>query len=285
MRQFTAADDTELHASIAGGRKTMGYYLGYALSLFGRPQDRLSHVLVSEPFEATWEFFYPTPYSHIIEVRDRGLVDTAEARVSLAEIPFVSLRHGLPKGLLDGEVGFADAVRAATAGIGRPSLVIDYGGRRLLAGGRQIALPPRELAFIGWFARRLLDGVPPPPCPLQEHPEPAFGAEYLREYRAVVGAMGDDERTAARLADGMDGAFFSEVKSCVNRRLRNALGLARHHYQISELPAPAPTRGPRRYGLRLVPGDVRFAGGGAGASLQPALPRTVRQPADTAEPV
>ncbi|MBP8198387.1 MAG: TIGR02584 family CRISPR-associated protein, partial [Chromatiaceae bacterium] len=51
LRTLTADPDAALHVSIAGGRKTMGYYLGYALSLFARPQDRLSHVLVSAPFE------------------------------------------------------------------------------------------------------------------------------------------------------------------------------------------------------------------------------------------
>ena len=30
----------------------MGFYLGYALSLYGRTQDRLSHVLVSSPYES-----------------------------------------------------------------------------------------------------------------------------------------------------------------------------------------------------------------------------------------
>jgi len=56
VRQLTGDEHSELHVSIAGGRKTMGYYLGYALSLFGRAQDRLSHVLVSEPFENNREF-------------------------------------------------------------------------------------------------------------------------------------------------------------------------------------------------------------------------------------
>jgi CRISPR-associated protein (TIGR02584 family) len=57
VRTFSADPDSALHVSIAGGRKTMGFYVGYALSLFGRPQDRLSHVLVSEPFESSMEFF------------------------------------------------------------------------------------------------------------------------------------------------------------------------------------------------------------------------------------
>jgi len=34
----------KISASIAGGRKTMGYLMGFAMSLFGRPQDRLTHV-------------------------------------------------------------------------------------------------------------------------------------------------------------------------------------------------------------------------------------------------
>jgi CRISPR-associated protein (TIGR02584 family) len=52
VRALSADPDCALHVSIAGGRKTMGYYAGYALSLFGRRQDRLSPGLVSEPFES-----------------------------------------------------------------------------------------------------------------------------------------------------------------------------------------------------------------------------------------
>jgi CRISPR-associated protein (TIGR02584 family) len=49
-----------LHVSIAGGRKTMGFYAGYALSLYGRAQDRMSHVLVDEKFEKGINFYYPS---------------------------------------------------------------------------------------------------------------------------------------------------------------------------------------------------------------------------------
>ena len=37
IRKLCADENTELHVSIAGGRKSMGFYIGYALSLFGRP--------------------------------------------------------------------------------------------------------------------------------------------------------------------------------------------------------------------------------------------------------
>ncbi|NCN43123.1 MAG: TIGR02584 family CRISPR-associated protein [Piscirickettsiaceae bacterium CG_4_9_14_3_um_filter_43_564] len=46
IRDFTSDPHVDLHVSIAGGRKTMGFYAGYALSMFGRDQDQLSHVLV-----------------------------------------------------------------------------------------------------------------------------------------------------------------------------------------------------------------------------------------------
>ena len=65
VRQITADPAASLHVSIAGGRKTMGFYAGYALSLFGRAQDQLSHVLVSPSFELLKEFSIrvPTPRS------------------------------------------------------------------------------------------------------------------------------------------------------------------------------------------------------------------------------
>ena len=64
VRDFTADEaDTTLHVSLAGGRKTMAYYLGNALTLFGRPQDRLSHVLVPPPYETNRAFFYPASKS------------------------------------------------------------------------------------------------------------------------------------------------------------------------------------------------------------------------------
>ncbi len=40
----------------------MGLFLGIAFQLFARPQDRLSHVLVSPPdLEGHPEFYYPPP--------------------------------------------------------------------------------------------------------------------------------------------------------------------------------------------------------------------------------
>lgn len=57
IRDLTSEPETRLHCSIAGGRKTMSFYMGAALQLFGRPWDRLYHVLVSPEFESNPHFF------------------------------------------------------------------------------------------------------------------------------------------------------------------------------------------------------------------------------------
>jgi len=257
VREFTADPHCALHVSIAGGRKTMGFYLGYALSLYGRPQDRLSHVLVSEPFENSLDFFYPTPYNRTLETRDGRLADTAMAEVTLAEIPFVSLRHGLPQALLTGHASFSDTVAAAQAALAPPSLTLDLVARQIQAAGKTISLPPAELALLAAFARRVLLGRPPMPAPAKGVGDEEWAAIYLREYHAIVGPMGDADATERVLRKGMDGEYFSERKSKLNRRLKDSLGPAAAGYAIQNVG----TKKAGKYQLCLPPDRVRFVSG------------------------
>jgi CRISPR-associated protein (TIGR02584 family) len=259
VREFSSDPDCALHVSIAGGRKTMGFYLGYALSLYGRPQDRLSHVLVSEPFENSIEFFYPTPYSRVLQTRDGKLADTAMAEITLAEIPFVSLRHGLPQKLLSGHASFNETVIAAQAALAPPELYIDLAARSIRAGGQTIVLPPAELALLAVFARRAIAGDPALAAPPKGGADAAWATRFLRDYRAIVGHMADiDSTEAAFLATaskefGMEGDYFSQRKSKLEKRLKAALGPAARHYCIDD----GGTR-PRRYALPLSRDAVRF---------------------------
>ena len=253
VREFSADPDSALHVSIAGGRKTMGFYLGYALSLYGRPQDRLSHVLVSEPFENSIDFFYPTPYSRVLQTRDGRLADTAMAEVTLAEIPFVSLRHGLPQALLSGHASFSETVAAAQAALAPPELVIDLANRQIRASGRVIDLPPAELALLAVFARLALAGDSPLPAPTKGVPDKAWAQRYLREYRAITGIMSGTDATERALEGGMDGDYFSQRKSKLERRMKAALGPAASLYRIE--------RGNQRIGkycLALPAESIRF---------------------------
>lgn len=253
VRALTADPDTELHVSIAGGRKTMGFFLGYALSLFGRPQDRLSHVLVSEPFENSWAFFYPTPYENIIETAGKKLIDTQSARLSLAEIPFVSLRHGLPTALLDGSARFDATVAAAQASLGPARLLIDLATRQVQAAGHRFRLPPAALALLAVFARRAATNEAALAAPLKDVPDPAWAERYLHELRAIVGPLGDIGSAEHALRAGMDGSYFSFQLSKLRSAIRRALGPAAEPYLIDD-----GGRKPRRYRLALAPEAVQL---------------------------
>jgi CRISPR-associated protein (TIGR02584 family) len=252
VRRLTADDSTALHVSMAGGRKTLGFFAGYALSLWGRPQDRLSHVLVSEPFESSWEFFYPTPYERVIAVGG-GVADCARAQVTLADIPFVRLRSGLPPALLQGQASFAQAVAAAQGHVGPPRLALHLRAQRIVAHGRPLKLAPADLAFLAWFARRAVAGESALPCPKDGVPEPSYAAAYLAEYGRIVGLAGDDERTRRRYRHGMCKTDFEERKSKLKSVLQAALGAAAAPYLIQDV-----GRQPKCYRLALAPQAIEF---------------------------
>jgi len=253
VRRFTAQAQTQLHVSLAGGRKTLGFFAGYALSLWGRDGDRLTHVLVSDPYESSWDFFYPTPYERIIATRSNTLVDCAQAEVTLAEIPFVRLRHGLPSALLIGQAGFSQAVAAAQANLGPPRLLLDLGARVTEAAGQRIDLAPADLAFLAWFARQAAAGRPGLACPKDGAPLSDYAAAYLNEYRQVRGVLGDDGRSAARYRDGMSKSDFLERKAKLNQALRHALGAAAGPYLLI-----GEGRAPMRYRLVLPASALCF---------------------------
>jgi CRISPR-associated protein (TIGR02584 family) len=254
LRQLTTTPDTELHVSIAGGRKTMGFYLGYALTLFGRAQDHLSHVLVSDPFESCWDFFYPTPYSRVIQTKDQNLADARDGKVTLAEIPFVSLRHGMPDNILQGSVSFVGAVEVVKRTLAPPELVIDPWNRQIQAAGELIQLEPTTLSLLSVFARRRLNGLPPLPAPNKETPDMEWAQRFMNEYELIKGDWPDSEATRRSLEKGMDGSYFSSCKSKLHKRMKNALGpAAANDYLIND----GDVR-PRRYSLMLEPSSIHY---------------------------
>lgn len=156
VTRLTSVEDSELHVSIAGGRKTMGFLAGYTLSLLGRGQDRLSHVLVSEGFESLPSFFYPTPYSRIIHTHppENRPLDTKDADVNLADIPFVRLRTYLKNNISQKEPGYARLVSSVQEGLGGLHVEIDMDNRFIRAAGQVVKLPPTYCALYALLAKR-----------------------------------------------------------------------------------------------------------------------------------
>jgi len=252
VRTLTGDDQASLHVSIAGGRKSMGFFLGYALSLFGRPQDRLSHVLVSSPFESHHDFYYPSPETRVLQTPKQTL-DAKNAKVWLGDIPFVRMRDGLPEGLLTGESRFPELVLAAQRSLAAPSLVIDLTeqGATIRAGEVIIEMPPADAAFYLLLVRAATEGRT-----LRwtdEDVAPAYLCEYARFARDSVRYDEAKKRLADK--DTLLDNWFEERKAKCNAALRRALGKSgARAYEIERFGA----RGASRSGLGLPAESIRI---------------------------
>lgn len=228
LRALTEDEATELHVSIAGGRKTMGYYLGYALSLYGRPQDRLSHVLVSEPYETNREFYYPTPYDHAIHSKrgDKEItVDARNARVDLANIPFVRLRTGLPESLRKGKSSFSRVVTTANRGLQAPHLVLKVETRQAWADEELLDLGPTQFAVLYWLAERVRQGEAE-----TDWSTPEMVDDFLGAARRALNSMSAEFDRSEESLDWRKNIaikaakYFEPHKSRINGALEDALG-------------------------------------------------------------
>lgn len=257
LRELTRAPGNRLHVSLAGGRKTMGFYIGYALSLYARPQDRLSHVLVNPPFESHPEFFYPPPQPRTLSVPDRNcFVSTADARIRLAEIPFVRLRDVQP--MLAGDLSFSEAVALTQQALDRPELRIDLDRRQAYLQGRPVRLSPTQFTWLVWFADRAKRGLPP----VRFDEEGA--AELLRVIDWLEGHGPNALRKSVESALEQLRAgekrpnYFERALSRLNDALRKS-GLsptAAEKYRVRSFGRRPHTR----YGLDLEPGQIHIEG-------------------------
>ena len=143
-------EEMQLHVSIAGGRKTMGFFMGYALSLYGREQDSLSHVLVDSQYESLASFYYPKPYPHLINKNDGTQIDAKDGKVMLAEIPWVRLGLGVPEDLKQQTISYSDSVKNAQALLDMPSLTFlsPMEERGVMFGTKLLKLAPRGYALL-----------------------------------------------------------------------------------------------------------------------------------------
>jgi CRISPR-associated protein (TIGR02584 family) len=261
MRSLTADPGASLHVSIAGGRKTMGFYLGYALSLLGREQDRLSHVLVSPPFEQFPEFFYPPPHARFVRDRDGRTLDAREAQVYLGEIPFIRLRDGLPDHVLRGRTRFSEAVAEAQKALPPVALRLDPATRTVTAGGESLVLEPAQFAFYWMTAERCAagrDGA--------HWTDPSIAEELLGFYGQLVNPASGAYENAEKVYREKSGKYefkylFDPPKTRVNSALRQALGVRRAvPYLIGKLERiPIPGKRYHRFGLSLPPETITIA--------------------------
>ncbi len=142
---------TRLHCSIAGGRKTMSFYMGAALQLFGRPWDKLYHVLVSPEFESNPHFFYKPKSNKAIELQQsdgsKKYINTDDALVHLVELPYIRLRDKFSLIGKNFRELVAEGQKEIDSALLQPSVNINLSERSLYIGGKGINLSPVQLAL------------------------------------------------------------------------------------------------------------------------------------------
>lgn len=198
VEQLTRENALPLIGSIAGGRKTMSAHLMTAFSVYARPDDRLTHVLLTDPtLENKHSFFYPEP----------GSPRYAQL-LNLVDIRFPRLRSVLSEGLVDGLPddrrdleGILDALDphiASARTVETVTLQIFDGAARLLfeGGGQTLdtcSLTAKQAATLLVFAnRRAAQGGPVPGTALT-YDDPA--SPIGRQRAAVQFLCSRDQKT------------------------------------------------------------------------------------------
>jgi CRISPR-associated protein (TIGR02584 family) len=268
VEEVTKEPDRTLLASVAGGRKSMGALLYGAVSLRGRPGDRILHVLVDEPFEdgrLRPQFYFPpeVPVEHTIRGAD-GTVQrralSTEARIQLADVPFVPLRHLVPEGELAG--GFRGMVARITGaamalGTGPAVFTIDRANRTLtVAGQRHVPKPPQAFDLLVYI--------------LEQQGTPALRAAGGVNALDHAVQSWQESLPAARRKPSVDAHWLSKAMNAWRKAL----------------PAPARRCLPDR-GLAFPPLQLAYAGDlpeypGAGNPRQPGHSSRTRKPQLTA---
>jgi CRISPR-associated protein Csx14 len=189
VREKTRDEKVRLHCSIAGGRKTMSFYLGAALQLFGRPWDRLYHVIVTTEFESHPDFFYKPKIDRDISVKTRDgqqiLLNTSQAKIMLADLPFIRLGRKLN---LKGK-SFRELVKEGQKEIDlsalQPEVSVHLSHRLVQVDDKTIILPPRLLFYYSVFLRQKTDFCP--------YPEKEYCFDCQDCYREIDNLFGPEQ--------------------------------------------------------------------------------------------
>ncbi len=184
VRAIVENPDTRLVASIAGGRKTMGALLYACMSLLGRDTDRLTHVLVTEPFEQCRDFFFPgQPHKNILGPGGTKL-DARKARIELADVPFVTLRNLFERDFARRPGTFARLVEEACKNLPKapPKRVEVHTAEPIVTiDGTHVRLSTKQHVLMLLLAKNCREGKPMYPDHTQAHQDYKSFVEELKK--------------------------------------------------------------------------------------------------------
>lgn len=269
IRQLAGRTDTRLHCSIAGGRKTMSFYLGAALQLFGRPQDKLYHALVSPEFESNPHFFFiPTKPVDIPGRATDGtavILNTANASITLAELPCIRLGESVDfKGASFVEM-VAEGQRSIDTATLQPEVRIDLPERTIYVGRTQLELIPTQLMLYTAILRQKIKYCKYPERPycsdctachlvlIELATIPAL-ERMADDYAIIYGSRSKADDMKEKWKEGLRSEALRQHISKLNRSLRDQIS----DQLLSDFIIVECKRsyGSSRYGVRVDKGKI-----------------------------
>jgi CRISPR-associated protein (TIGR02584 family) len=243
LRQFTENPDVRVVFSIAGGRKTMAVLGALAMTLLGRPADRLCHVLVNPPFDSPGlvpRFAFPDPTVAHYSLAGT-VVPAGDARITLCDIPYVRVRQLFVEHLDVLPGTFTNLVDRANRCVAlsprQPRVLLDPARFLCSVQGVDIALSVSEYLMFWMLCDRAWRGE-----------ARIVGCERLAEQLTAFDCAVTPERMPAKL-HWVDSSFIEDrervrrLASRLRLKLKEVLG----RFPSWPLVDPVPVRG--EYGL------------------------------------
>jgi len=267
IRDKANDDKTRLHCSLAGGRKTMSFYMGSALQLFGRSWDKLYHVLVTPEFESNPDFYYKPKKDRVLKKNGKEL-HTKDAQIFLAELPFIRIKDKIP---LNGK-SFKELVeegqKEIDTSLTQPFIFINLKERVVTIGEKDIEFKPFHLVFYAYLLKQKVEKCPYPEraychdCTdcfpqLNDLSTPKVTELLSRDYEIIYGPhSGHVENYRRQWKDGIDAAKLRSDRSKINREIIENLEneTLSTYYTISSLRKYGGTR----FGIRVEKGKIRI---------------------------
>lgn len=161
VRDLADPERHVLHCSIAGGRKTMTVYMAFALQLFGGPEDTLCHVLVNPELESSRDFYYIPKVKKDVrytywdkEAKAEKRFPASQARIQVAKVPFVRLRHQLGVMFPGRDLPFSEMVRCAQFELESPVLTVRVKDHALDVAGQTVRLSEGSINLYLFFVNQ-----------------------------------------------------------------------------------------------------------------------------------
>lgn len=150
LRRYSEDANTRIIASIAGGRKTMSALMLACMSLLGREQDRVCHVLANDDYLVAHKgFCFP-----------RSAAEADAAQIRLSDIPFIRVRGWYRQESGKAPASYSHMVSlfrdASPEAVVLPEIVLEAAPRKITVGESEYLLDEAEFmaAWTFWKNRR-----------------------------------------------------------------------------------------------------------------------------------